>query len=277
MGDFAETLIGRPGTVRTYKSLIKHHIEAHLVAVDPPRWIEDDTLRMVNIWNEKGLAPRTIQTLLRLLGAYIKCAGGPKDEFGVVDFYKQIKQLSRLVGRQRQDEELVVLNKEQAQTLIDTCKREDPDFYPILLLGLHGGLRRGEVFGLTCEDVDVLTNRIRIAHSYDGPTKNGKTRFVPMSKELGNVMISTRNASFRPSGETLFEKLDPNPRLHNICEKASLNRLRYHDLRHSFATLALESGKSPKEVQMWLGHSNVSTTLSIYWNVIERTSEVDFF
>jgi integrase len=266
MPDFLETLIGRPGTVRTYKSLYKHHIFPH--ATNPLTWDEKGTRGMVKIWEGKGLAPRTIQTLLRLLASYVKWAGGPDIN---------IRQLSTQVGRTRQDEELVVLNKEQAQTLIDTCKREDPEFYPILLLGLHAGLRRGEVFGLTCADVDVLTNRIRVAHSYDGPTKNGKTRFVPMSKELGNAMISARNLTFRPVGEPLFEKMDPNPRLHNVCEKASLNRLRFHDLRHTFATLALESEKSPKEVQMWLGHSNVSTTLAIYWNVIERTSEIDFF
>jgi integrase len=198
----------------------------------------------------------------------VRWAGGPDIK---------IRLFSRLVGRARQDEELVVLNKEQAQTLIDTCKREDPDFYPILLLGLHAGLRRGEVFGLRCEDIDVLKNRIRVAHSYNGPTKSGKTRLVPMSKELGNVMIAARNLTFRPIGEPLFERMDPNPRLHHICERASLNRLTYHHLRHTFASLALESGKSPKEVQLWLGHSNVSTTLAIYWNVIERTSEVDFF
>lgn len=266
MHDFADTLIGRPGTVRTYKSLYKHHIFPH--ATNPLTWDEEGTKRMVKLWERKDLAPRTIQTLLRLLASYLRWAGGPEID---------IKQLSRLVGRTRQDEELVVLNKEQAQTLIDTCRREDPEFFPILLLGLHAGLRRGEVFGLVCEDVDVLKNRIRVAHSYNGPTKNGKTRFVPMSNSLASVMISARNLTFRPIGEPLFERLDPNPRLQNLCERASLNRLTYHHLRHTFASLALEAGKSPKEVQVWLGHSNVSTTLALYWNVIERTSEIDFF
>jgi integrase len=176
----------------------------------------------------------------------------------------------------RQDEELKVLNNDQSKHLMGICKKKDPKFYPVMLLSLHAGLRRGEIFGLSCGDVDLLKGRIRVAHSYSGPTKSGKTRFIPMSKDLTNVMVAARDLAFRNSQELIFERFDPNPRLRRILRFAGLPKLRFHDLRHSFATLALEAGKSPKEVQMWLGHSSVATTLSIYWNLIDQTSNVDF-
>jgi integrase len=169
-----------------------------------------------------------------------------------------------------------VLNPTQSKRLMNVCRAKDSDFYPILLLGLHAGLRRGEIFGLSCGDVDPLKGRVRVAHSYDGPTKNGKTRFIPMSKDLANIMIAARDLAFRDSKELIFEKMDPNPRLRRILRAAKLPDMHFHNLRHTFATLALEAGTSPKQVQVWLGHSSVATTLSIYWNIIDQTSNVDF-
>lgn len=265
---FQDTFIGRPNTIATYRSLFKHHIEPlkieHLATI----WKEEFTNTIMMKWErEKGLSRRTRTMLLRILRNYIIFLGGPTIE---------TKSLTRMMTRSEQQKEVLVLNKEQARLLMETTLQLDRRFYPILLLGLHGGLRRGEVFGLRCGDIDMFKNRIRIAHSHNGPTKNGKTRYIPMSTELENAMIAARNLLMRPTDTKIFECMDPNPRLRRLLKAANLPKLRFHDLRHSFATMALESGVSARIVANWLGHSSVTTTLSIYWNLTGDETNLDF-
>lgn len=268
--NFQDTFIGRPATVATYRSLFKHHIPAESILMSQAhlRWNEQCTTTMLMRWErEAGLARRTRMMLLRILRDFIKFNGGPEIN---------LKSALRHLERSEQQKELLVLNKDQAELLMTTCKKVEPAFYPILLLGLHAGLRRGEIFGLRCGDINLFKGHIRVARSYNGPTKNGKTRFVPMSKELELAMTGARNLLMRPIGEQIFEAMNPNPRLHRVLREAGLPEMRFHDLRHSFATMALESGVSPRVVSDWLGHSSVSTTLNIYWNLSKNDVSLDF-
>jgi integrase len=257
--NFEDTFIGRPNTVRAYKSLFKTHI----APLGDTATVEE----ALAAWKVKGLSVRTRQILLRLLKNYTKHIGGPTLE---------IKRLHSLLSRETQQEELTVLNPDQAKELVETCKRLEPKFLPILLLGLHGGLRRGEIFGLRCGDIDMFKGKIRVAHSYDGPTKNGKTRYVPMSKDLLDAMTVARNLLMRHPEERVFEILDPNPVLRRLCYAIKVEPMRFHDCRHTFATMALEGGISPKQVANWLGHSSVVTTLGIYWNLSKDEADLSF-
>lgn len=256
--NFETTFRGRPNTIKVYTSLYRRHIKGLAGPIN-----DEVVLTMLKGWEEKGLSRQTIMSLLRLLKSYAKFTGTTIE----------IKHLISGLERSEQQEEHLVLNKEQAALLMTTCQRLEPKFYPILLLGLHAGLRRGEVFGLRCSDVDMIKGRLRIAHSYDGPTKTGKTRYVSMTAELIKTMTSARNLLFRPGTERVFEIHDPNPILRRLCYSARLPELHFHSLRHTFCTTALENGVSPRQVAAWAGHASVNTTLSLYWNL--TSSEVD--
>lgn len=267
--NFTDTFLGRPNTIATYKSLFKHHIEPFNIPVSlkTSPWGEIHTRAMLAEWENKGLSNRTQTILMRLLRDYLAFLGGPTLD---------TKRITRTLERSEQQEEVQALNKEQAALLMETARKYDSKFEPILLLGLHAGLRRGEVFGLRCGDVDLFKKRIRVAHSNNGPTKSGKTRFVPMSDELEKAMIAARNLLMRPVDEKVFESQNPNPRLRRLLAVAKLPMIRFHSLRHTFATLALENGTSPRIVADWLGHSSVTTTLSIYWNTINTEADLTF-
>jgi len=262
---FEETFYGRPNTIQAYTSLYNHHLKD--IDTDWKSWSEESTLATVARWEKEGLSSNTIMSLVRLLGRYVRFMGGP-----AVNTAKVLQSLQRRI----QQREVTVLSENEAQRLMFLARTTKPRFYPVLLLGLHAGLRRGEVFGLRCGDVDMINGKLKISHSYDGPTKSGKSRAIPMSPELAKALTDARNLLLRPTDEKVFKKFDPNAVLNRLTKQAEVPLIRFHDLRHTFASMALTSGVNPKQVSSWLGHASVVTTLSIYWNVIDEKTDLSF-
>jgi integrase len=142
---------------------------------------------------------------------------------------------------------------------------------PMILVLLHTGIRRGELFSLEWRDVDLdsamLTVRGEIA-------KSGKTRNVP----LNGVALETFKAWCKQTDEDglVFVSPDTGGRFDNIqsgweaiCEKAKIKGLRIHDLRHTFATRCLAAGADIAVVKELLGHQDISTT-AIYLHPSEE-------
>lgn len=265
--EFEDTFQGRPNTIKTYTSLYRKHIEPSDYEPNWTKWNEEATQLTLDEWDRRGLGRSTKITLLRLLRLYVKFRGGPDIE---------IKQFIKTLERSEQQREVTTLTPAESSSLMRRAKTSKPEFYPVLLLALHAGLRRGEIFGLRCKDVDILNGKIMVSHSYHGPTKSGRSRVVPMSAELSKALTNTRNLLLRGSDEKVFEQFDPNPPLKALCRNVGIEPIRFHDLRHTFASIALTSGVSPKQVSSWLGHSSVVTTLSIYWNLTKEEANLDF-
>jgi integrase len=247
-----QSVLERPNTTRTYKSLYN-------------KWIAGKThVELDSALFSPSLKPRTKIAILRVLKK-------TNPDMYEKHYSFAIKQLNKIVAT----DPIRVLTKDEASKVMGICRRKYPKFYPILLLALHGGLRRGEIFGLRWKDIDFIHNRVYINHSYDGPTKSGKSRKVPMSKELEKSLLSCYNLT-EGGDDKLFPIINPNPILEAICREAKVRRVTFHQLRHSFATLALESGMSPKQVQTLLGHSKVTTTLDLYWQNIHEQIDLGF-
>jgi integrase len=266
--NFTNTLFGRPGTIRTQTSLFNHHIAPRLPESAAKKFSENNLSELIQKWIEAGLAPRTISMLISLTSRYVSWCGGPSID---------TRAASQKINRLKEEYEVKVLTKEQGHKLSQTVKNYDPELYPIVLLGLHAGLRRGEVFGLRVKDLDPFKGKITIRRSYDGPTKNGKSRILPIaSTVLQQELFTKRDYLIEPTENLLFKRFDPNVRLRKMCKIAEIPNLTFHGLRHTFATWGLESGVSFKQMQKWLGHSNMTTTINIYWHLVNDDSTIDF-
>lgn len=230
------------------------------------------------------LAPATVNRHLALLRTVLN--------YAVTAGYLQVSPVRRFVRgsfllpepKPRRAPPLAT-NEEGARLLaaIRCDAREWFGFFAFLLLT---GARRGEAAGLRWEDVDLGQRLITIRRSYEAPPKSGRARTVPISAELGRILVEHRARESRP-GELVFPDpetggmLSPNARLSTVldsaCAAAGVCRMRIHDLRHAHASLWLMAGGSLADVQRNLGHSTPVLTSETYGHIGEdhRVREAD--
>jgi integrase len=158
----------------------------------------------------------------------------------------------------------------------------------LYLTAAFTGLRMGELLALRWRDVDFAGETIRVERSYTygavKTPKSGKVRSVPMVEDVARALsnLSLREEFTEPDdlvfcglrrwapgvaeadGVTEGRFLDGSAlrrRFHRDQEAAGLRRLRFHDLRHSFASLAIQDEEtSPRDLQEWMGHASFQTT-----------------
>ncbi|MGH9000169.1 MAG: tyrosine-type recombinase/integrase, partial [Acidimicrobiia bacterium] len=176
---------------------------------------------------------------------------------------------------------------------------EGDRFYPIFVLLVSTGMRRGEVLGLRWADVDLDAGRLAVRHTIGrvggkvlaGEPKTAKSkRSIALDPATVAVVRRHRIAQLEErlawvglyrDQDLVFAGEDGAPinpeyvgrALRRIAGKAGVRPVRTHDLRHGWATAALEAGVHPKVVSDRLGHSKVSVTLDVYSHVAQAVEE----
>ncbi len=155
------------------------------------------------------------------------------------------------------------LSDEERIRLLKVCKESSsPYLYPVVVLALSTGMRRGEIMGLTWDVIDLNQGRA-ILHE----TKNGERRAVAITghaleliKELSKVRRIDSNLLF-PSKENAPQKPQKSINLRAPWEaaakKAELQDFKFHDLRHSAASYLAMNGASLAEIAEVLGHKTL--------------------
>lgn len=148
--------------------------------------------------------------------------------------------------------------------LPDLTKRAFVDHLkPMVLLAMNTGMRRGELFGLTWEAVDLG----RALLTVKGQTaKSGTTRHIPLNGEALSALTAWRDESETPH-PLVFPSLDGKPfdniatSWEGLLKLAGIRRFRWHDLRHHFASRLVMAGVDLNTVRELLGHADIKMTL----------------
>lgn len=158
----------------------------------------------------------------------------------------------------------------------------DSGVFEMYYVELATGLRRGELLGLKWEDIDFEHGNLRVKRQVariDGEvveaplkTKNAY-RTLPLADDTIQVLNQQRKKV--SSSPWVFPSPTGGPispdsvlhMLHRVLKRAGLPRVRFHDLRHTFATLALQNGVDIKTVSGMLGHFSAGFTLDTYAHV----------
>ena len=175
----------------------------------------------------------------------------------------------------------VFLTKDEVKQLLLYLNKEDLKHQIIVRLALQCGLRRSEILGLTWNAIDFKNNTISI---YQATTT---------IRGVGTVISNTKNQSsirtiyVKDEIIELLKKLPKETELifngisnnavskwfKRFIEKNNLKHMRFHDLRHTHATLLIANGIDMKTVSSRLGHSNISTTMNIYTHVLSENDK----
>jgi integrase len=139
----------------------------------------------------------------------------------------------------------------------------------MLYTAIFAGLRKGELFGLTWSAIEFDRKQIEVSRSYDGKTKSGKTRHVPLSKHLKPILKAWKEVCPKVAGDLVFPV---EGRMGQAYETLGLAELLtgagcheppkvWHGLRHTFASHFIMAGGNILTLQKLLGHSDIQTTM----------------
>ncbi len=180
--------------------------------------------------------------------------------------------------------EMQVLSPEEIQRLLIQAKEDS--CFELLLLELSTGLRRGEICALQWDDLNLRTGELRVQRQVHRiksklvasppKTKAGNRSVILPVPVLGVLKAYKKTVNSRwmfPSPVSEDSPRDPaavRKRLQTVLERAECKKIRFHDLRHTFSTAALEHGMDVKTLSTIIGHVSSSTTLNIYAHVTDE-------
>ncbi|MGH2363199.1 MAG: tyrosine-type recombinase/integrase [Chloroflexota bacterium] len=229
---------------------------------------------------EAGASPTTVAhlhaVLHRAFGQAAKWSLIPRNVAEVVD-------RPRIARR-----EMATLNAPQVRKLLATAKGDDLE--ALYTLAVTTGMRQGEVLALRWRDVDLDGARLQVVASlqrtregsrFTEPKTSHSRRRIALAPKVVTALRThrTRQTTNRlaakrwEDNDLVFPNDVGRPILPGnllrrsfwpLLEKAGLPRIRFHDLRHTAATLLLAAGTHPKVAQEMLGHSTVGMTLDLY-------------
>ncbi len=209
---------------------------------------------------QKGLKAKSIKNYLAVLGKLFNKA---------IDWdYLETNPLRKVTKPKVEPRKFDFWDVDQTIAFLETAERSRPDLHAFFLTASLTGMRLGELCGLQWGDVDFVKGNFIVRNNYVrgnlGSTKSGKNRVIPIHQLLGKVLKAHRHLR----GDFVFCREDGSPLEVNDCrkpffwltKKAGLPRIRFHDLRHSFASQLVMNGKSLKVVQELLGHGSIMMT-----------------
>lgn len=266
----------KKSTYAAYVLLLQNHIEPYFGVKEAI--IEDDVQKFVLEKINNGLSQKTIKDILIVLKMIFK--------FAVKIHFMKYQEIDIKFPTLQTNSKLEVLSRSNQRKIMEYLK-ENFTFKNLgIFICLSTGLRIGEVCALTWDDVDTDNGIISVKHTIqriyilegekkrtelilDTPKTKNSIRDIPMTIDLLKVLKPLKkivNSSFY----VLTNEAKPTePRTYRnyykrLMKKLEIPELKFHGLRHSFATRCIEGKCDYKTVSVILGHSNISTTLNLY-------------
>jgi len=231
---------------------------------------------------DQDLAKDSIRNILAPLGVLFTDAV----EKGIVQ-YNPTQKVGKFYRQAKiMHEDIEPLSVEESLLFFEAAKQYNPTYYPLFLVALHAGLRSGEIAGLQWDDIDWNGKFLRVRRAVvryqltTVKTKQGR-RKVDLSDELIKTLADLRKKMqktwLRKGSNTIpvwvfANKFGSWVEMSNVkkrdfklvLHKAGLRHIRFHDLRHTYASLLLANGAPITYVSNQMGHANSQITLKVY-------------
>ncbi len=274
----------RPSTWRRYVLLVRVHVQAALGAVSIAQLTPQHLRQLYAARIETGAAPMSV----RHLAALLHCALRQAERDGMVP--RNVAAIARPPRAPRR--EMTTLSPEQARAFVAAAAGDRLE--ALYVVAITTGMRQGELLGLRWRDVDLENAGIHVRATVElvgdrvvfAEPKTAKSRRQVLLTPTAIAALRRHRARQLEerlrvgSGWEDFDLVFANElgrplnarnlvqrSFARVLARASVPRIRFHDLRHTAATLLLGRGIHPKIVSEQLGHSQIAVTLDLYSHV----------
>ena len=266
----------KQSTMAAYVLILENHVLPEFGDNDSLH--EHDVQAFVLKKIEHGLSAKSVKDILIVLKMVMK--------FGVKNEWMKHYEWDIKFPVNSQPKELEVLSVANHKKILDYVQHNFTFMSLGIYISLSTGLRIGEICALKWSDINVADGTITVQRTIERiymvegekkhtqlvintPKTVNSCREIPISKEL-LAMVKPMKKVVNADFYVLTNEDKPTePRTYRnyynrLMEKLDIPKLKYHGLRHSFATRCIEAGCDYKTVSVLLGHSNISTTLNLY-------------
>lgn len=276
-------------TYRSYQILLDKHVAPAWRGLRLEQITRGKVKALLLAKRQAGLAPATVQNIQVFISGIFTHAY----EDGIVAANPALR-LGRYIPKEDRRRHLHPLTKEQVAAYLAAARQECPEHYPLLLCAFRTGMRLGELMGLAWEDIDFVAHTIQVrraySHGHFSTPKSHKSRLVDMSDQLKRTLLDHQGAlrarfggelpAARAGEQTLhfaFPNREGGPTdgddfrrrvFYPLIERADVPRFRFHDIRHTFASLLLQQGESLHYVKEQMGHASIQTTVDVYGHLV---------
>ena len=247
-----------------------------------------DVKELVSSKIAQGAQPGTVRNIRLCLSSILSSAiddelinANPAIQLG--------KKMRQFLRTKKRSKDVAFMTREEVALFLDVVMKHYPGLYPFFLCAVRTGLRAGELIGLQPGDIDFngmfIEVRRNIVRGRITSPKNGKSRRVDMSRQLASVLrthlLETKKEVLRNGCKEHPQWVFYNEQLgfldinnvrkryfYKALEKAGLRQIRFHDLRHTFASLLISQGESLAYVRDQLGHSSIQITVDTYGHLV---------
>ena len=266
----------KQSTMAAYVLILENHVFPEFG--DNDSFHEHDVQAFVLKKIEHGLSAKSVKDILIVLKMVMK--------FGVKNEWMNHYEWDIKFPVNGHTKELEVLSVANHKKILDYVQHNFTFMSLGIYISLSTGLRIGEICALKWSDINVADGKITVQRTIERiyivegekkqtqlvintPKTVNSCREIPISKEL-LAMVKPMKKVVNADFYVLTNEDKPTePRTYRnyynrLMEKLDIPKLKYHGLRHSFATRCIEAGCDYKTVSVLLGHSNISTTLNLY-------------
>jgi integrase len=283
--DHLAALGRKPTTLRTYRTLLRAHLVPQLGTAQLDRVTVAQVEGLVAAMNRDGKSPKLIVNALTLLFSIFK--------------YGQRKGLCtsnpcQWVDRPRVPDqaEIRFLDAEELAALLRAVPLDTPlgpTDHAMYMAAAMTGLRQGELLALRWRDIDWTARRVRVRQNYvrgqwGTPKSRRGSRSVPLADRLAaELERHFQRSAYQADDDLVFghphtgQVLDHSAlvrRYKKALAAGGVRKVRWNDLRHSFATAMAGAGVPMRTLQEWMGHADFKTTL-IYADYAPSAGEAD--
>lgn len=275
----------RKRTIETYTSVTKRHLIPAFEGIPLQKLT---AAHIQHYYNTSKLASSTLEQHHAILHQALKVAT-------INDRLINVNPAELVVEKPvaKKNQEMEVWSQEEVRKFLLVAREAGTHSEAFYRLAVESGMRRGEICGLKWEDLDLNALRISVKRTLLkpgpnpelGPPKSGRSRAVDISPQMASLLrkhkaeqneLKLSLGGAYEDKDFVFAKDSGHPTQMNnfgqrsfkdLIEKAGVKKIRFHDLRHTSATLLMEGETHPKVVQERLGHSNIAMTLDRYSHV----------